>query len=618
MTTYLPGEGVQFRVWAPKRKRVQVIIESQSLELEKDAGGYFSGISRSARPGSLYKFKLDSDDYLYPDPESRFQPEGPHGPSQVVDPNSFQWSDRAWKGIGPKGQLIYEMHIGTFTREGTFQAAQARLNDLANTGITVLELMPLAEFTGHWGWGYDGVDLFAPTHLYGTPDDAKRFIDEAHRLGLGVILDVVYNHFGPDGNYIKQFADEYFTDRYENEWGEAINFSSAPVRDFYLSNGAYWIEEFHFDGLRLDATQDINDDSPEHIIAAISKRIRAAAGDRKVYLVAENEPQYAWMTRSVARGGYGIDALWNDDFHHSAMVRLTGRKEAYYTDYFGSPQEFVSAAKYGYLYQGQRYKWQKKRRGTPALDLQPWNFVSYVQNHDQIANSARGDRVNVLTDAALYRAMSALLILGPATPMLFQGQEFGATTPFFYFCDHPPELCALVDKGRREFLAQFRSIAQPEMQEALPHAGDPALFKASKLDWDERDKNPRIHLLYKDLIQLRREDPVLSAVQARTFDGAVLSPSAFLLRYFNAEHGDRLLLLNFGVDLHLDPAPEPLLAPPPNSRWSVKWSSEHSRYGGSGTFPPDPDQEEKEGANWRIAGHSALLLVPVQDQEIQK
>ena len=406
------------------------------------------------------------------------------------------------------------MHVGTFTPEGTFRAAQQRLKDLADVGITVLELMPIAEFSGRWGWGYDNVDLFAPSHLYGTPDDAKRFIDEAHRLGLGVILDVVYNHFGPDGNYVKAFADEFFTDKYTNDWGEAIDFSSEPVRDFYIRNALYWTQEFHFDGLRLDATQDIHDESPEHIVAVISKRVRAAAGNRKVYIVAENEPQESWMAKTPERGGYGIDALWNDDFHHSATVAMTGRKEAYYTDYNGSPQEFVSSAKYGYLYQGQRYKWQKKRRGSPAFDLKPWSFVAYLQNHDQLANSARGERPNVLTGPALYRAMSALLMLGPATPMLFQGQEFAATTPFLYFCDHQADLCDAVKTGRKEFLAQFRSIAQPAMQERLPDPGDPAAFERSSSIGESDDNDAPLFRLYRDLIRLRREDPVMRPAAA--------------------------------------------------------------------------------------------------------
>ena len=566
-----------------------------------------------ARAGDRYQFRLDEDEYLYPDPESRFQPDGPHGASQLIDPAAFRWTDDQWAGADARRLVIYEMHIGSFTREGTWQSARTQLPELASIGITMLEIMPIAEFSGARGWGYDGVDLFAPSHLYGLPGDAKTFIDEAHRLGIAVILDVVYNHFGPDGNYLKAFADQYFTAKYENDWGDSIDFSTQPVRDFYLRNAAYWIEEFHFDGLRLDATQNIYDyESKEHIIAALTKHVRAVAGKRQVYVVAENEPQQSWTVRPPSQGGHGLDALWNDDFHHSAVVAMTGRTEAYYTDYRGAPQEFVSAAKYGYLYQGQRYKWQKKRRGSPALDLRPWNFVAYLMNHDQVANSARGDRLNTISNPALYRAMSALLMLAPATPMLFQGQEFGATTPFLFFCDHQGELSHLVAAGRRKFLSQFRSLAQPEMQHELEDPGNENAFQQSKLNFGERITNAPVYNLYKDLLRLRREDPVFSEPQYRGVDGAVLSSHSFLLRYFSPEHGDRLLIVNMGRDLALDPAPEPLLAPPRDHLWRVLWSSEHPTYGGTGTHPPDTKE------NWYVAANSALVLVPDPIEENPK
>lgn len=582
---------------------MQVVFKERTVRLQPDSNGYFLGTDPLAAPGDLYKFKLDNDESLYPDPESRFQPDGPHGYSQVIDPSPFAWSDHGWSGVEAQGQILYEMHIGTFTPEGTWDAARAQLKELASAGITVIEVMPINEFSGRWGWGYDGVDLYAPTHLYGSPDDARCFVNEAHRVGLGVILDVVYNHFGPNGNYLTQFSDDYFTDKYTNDWGEAINFASQPVRRFFLANAAYWIEEFHFDGLRLDATQDIQDVSKEHILSAIVKRVREAAGARNVYLVAENEPQRSLMAQPQEKGGFGLDALWNDDFHHSALAAMTGRNEAYFTDYRGAPQEFISAAKCGFLYQGQRYKWQKKRRGSPAFELSPWNFITYLQNHDQVANSARGDRPNALADPGTYRAMSALLLLSPGTPMLFQGQEFGATNRFLFFCDHEKDLCEQVDKGRRKFLAQFRSLAQPEIQAGLGHPCAQAAFEESKLDFSQRKQNSNIYLLYKDLIRLRREDPIFGSPQRRGIDGAVLSEKAFVLRYFSDADGDRLLIVNLGLDLHLDPAPEPLLAPPLNGKWEVLWSSEDPKYGGTGTFPPDSEE------NWRVAGHSALVLV---------
>jgi maltooligosyltrehalose trehalohydrolase len=599
LTTLLPREGVQFRVWAPIRKKVEAVVDGRRFPLKRDAEGYFSGVAKSAQAGSLYQFQLDDDGRPYPDPESRFQPDGPHGPSQVIDPSAYEWNDSAWRGPSPRGQVVYEMHIGTFTPEGTWNAARAELRELASVGITMLEVMPIAEFSGRWGWGYDGVDLFAPTRLYGSPEDAKRFIDEAHAIGIAVILDVVYNHFGPDGNYLNAFAPQFFTDKFENDWGEAIDFSRNQVRDFYIRNAVYWMEEFHFDGLRLDATQDLHDLSDEHILAAMTKRVREAVAPRKVFIVAENEPQNTCLIRD-----YGLDAMWNDDLHHAALTALTGRNEAYYTDYKATPQEFVSAAKYGYLYQGQWYSWQKKRRGTPALDLEPWNFVTFLQNHDQVANSARGERPNTLANPSLYCAMTAFLILAPGTPMLFQGQEFGATTPFLFFCDHGKDLARQVRKGRARFLSQFRSLAQKEIQKTLPDPNDPDVFQRSRLDFGERLRNRAAYDLHKDLLRLRHEDPVFSNLRRGGIDGAVLSHHAFALRYFNAEHGDRLLIVNTGADLHLNPAPEPLLAPPPGSRWKVLFSSEHPKYGGNGTFPPDTDE------NWRIPGYSALAFEP--------
>jgi maltooligosyltrehalose trehalohydrolase len=502
------------------------------------------------------------------------------------------------------------MHIGTFTPEGTWAAAAQQLPALADLGVTVLEVMPVAEFPGQFGWGYDGVDLFAPTRLYGRPDDFRAFVDRAHAAGLGVILDVVYNHLGPDGNYLKQFAEGYFTDRYANEWGEAINFDgpdAGPVREFYVANAGYWIDEYHLDGLRLDATQSIHDASPEHVLAAVARRVRAAARGRKTFLVAENEPQEARLARPAERGGYGLDALWNDDFHHSARVVLSGHNEAYYTDYLGTAQEFVSAAKWGYLYQGQRYRWQGKRRGTPALDLPAAAFVTFTQNHDQVANSARGLRPHAVASPGRHRAVTALLLLGPGTPMLFMGQEFDATSPFLFFADHNPELAKLVARGRADFLAQFPSVATPPVRERLPDPADLRTFRSCKLDTSEREKHAAAYALHRDLLRLRREDPVFRGQRRGRLDGAVLGPEAFVLRWFGGEHGDRLLLVNFGRDLDLDPAPEPLLAPPEGKVWEMLWSSEDPRYGGQGTPPPDTEE------NWRALGNAAVVLHPVNE-----
>lgn len=606
----VPDGGTHFRVWAPKSAYVKVEFGEGNLEqnvqeakLELEADGYFSGHVSGARPGMLYRYQLESGSF--PDPASRFQPEGPQGPSQIVDPSKFQWTDQGWGGIKRSGLVIYELHVGTFTQPGTWAAAEQELPELAKLGITGIELMPVAEFPGRFGWGYDGVDLFAPTRLYGQPDEFRRFVDQAHTLGLGVILDVVYNHFGPDGNYLKQFSESYFTERYKNEWGEAINFDgeqSGPVREFFCANAAYWIDEFHLDGLRLDATQQIFDSSAENIQAALGRQVRQAARGKGTFMVAENEPQDAALVRSVQQGGYGLDALWNDDFHHAAIVALSGHTEAYYGDYKGSPQEFISAIKRGFLYQGQRSAWQRNRRGTMSLDLGPEHFVNFLQNHDQVANSLLGLRAHQLTSPGRMRALTALLLLGPATPMLFQGQEFGASTPFLFFADHNPELSRLVAEGRKTFLCQFSAITneQDPARFIPPHSID--TFLRSKLDLSERGKNAAVYEMHRDLLRLRREDPVFSRLRSGGVDGAVLGTEAFVLRFFSEQQEDRLLIVNLGADLLLRPISEPLLAEVQGCAWVLTWSSESPRYGGGGT----PPIESEEG--WRIPGHAAVVF----------
>jgi maltooligosyltrehalose trehalohydrolase len=601
--------GVYFRVWAPQAKRVELLIgtddSSQPGELQSEAQGYFSGFVPGCAAGDLYRFRLDGREQLLPDPASRFQPEGPFGPSLIVDASQFEWHDAQWNGMGLANQVIYEMHIGTFTTEGTWQAASRQLTELRNLGVTVLEIMPVNDFCGTFGWGYDGVNFFAPTRLYGAPDDLRRFVDEAHCVDLGVILDVVYNHAGPTGNFLKDFSKDYFTDRYENEWGEAINFdgpNSAPVRQFFLSNARYWISEFHLDGLRLDATQALFDASEKHILSDLAETVREAAAPRSTIVIGENEPQESKLMRPAEDQGYGLDGLWNDDFHHTAMVALTGHNEGYYADYVGTPQEFISGAKRGYLFQGQYYRWQKKRRGTPTTGIKPAAFVNYIQNHDQIANSGRGWRVHRMTDPALYRTITALFLLSPQTPMLFQGQEFAASTPFAYFADHEGELVTKVKQGRREFLRQFSSLATETMQAQLPDPTDPKVFASCKLDLSERTRHHEIYALHQDLLRLRRADAAFNSQQSGAVDGAVLGDRAWVLRFFAPDGKDRLLLINLGIDTLLGPVPEPLLAPPPGTSWRVLWSSEDPRYGGTGALPVEDE------TGWLMIGKSAVVL----------
>jgi maltooligosyltrehalose trehalohydrolase len=600
----MPGAGVRFRVWAPRRHRVKVVIAGGEggSELGREAGGYFSGVVDQAGDGTRYWFRLDDEEKLLPDPASRFQPEGPHGPSEVIDPKRFEWTDREWRGLKIAGQIIYELHIGTFTPTGTWEAAKRELDELADLGITVLNVMPVADFPGRFGWGYDGVNLFAPTQLYGRPDEFRSFIDRAHALGMGVILDVVYNHLGPDGNYLNEFSRDYFSKRHRTDWGEAINYdgeNNGPVRDYFLANSAYWVEEFHVDGLRLDATHSIYDDSPDHILAAIGRRARQAARGRSAIVVAEDDSQRVRLIRSQEAGGMGLDGVWNDDFHHSARVALTGRNEAYLGGYRGKPQEFISAVKYGYIYQGQWNSWRKGRRGTSDFTLPQSAFVICLQNHDQIANSGRGERCHQLSSPGLYRAMTALLLLAPCTPMLFQGQEFAASSPFDYFADFEGELKRLVREGRFRMLAEFRSLATAEAQAALADPGDPETFKRCRLDFSERQRHSEVYLMHRDLIRLRRE--FFPAQDRDRVDGAVLSDEAFVLRFFGDD--DRLLLVNMGIDLVLNPAPEPLLAPPKDSEWELIWSSEDPRYGGTGTA----EIETENG--WFIPGQAAVVMV---------
>jgi maltooligosyltrehalose trehalohydrolase len=614
----LIGENkTNFRVWAPKARQIDVAVEDSSSSkrgfhaLTSEAGGYFSGTVKVGS-GTRYRFRVNTDENCYPDPASRFQPDGPHGSSCVVDPGTFRWADSNWPGVTLQGQVIYEMHIGTFTKEGTWRAATQQLEELARIGITVIEMMPVADFPGQFGWGYDGVNLFAPCHLYGKPDDLRAFIDRAHSLHMGVLLDVVYNHFGPDGNYLGMFSDDYLVREKENEWGNAINFdgpNSQPVREFFTTNGRYWIEEFHFDGFRFDATHAIRDESIEYMICAVGRAAREAAGVRSIILVAENDLQEAKMALPSSKGGDDLDGMWNDDFHHSAVVALTGRNQAYFADYSGAPQEFVSAAKHGFLYQGQALSWRKVLRGTPASGIAPEAFVCFLENHDQIANTGTGQRLRFQTSPDRYRAMTALLLLGPWTPLLFQGEEFGASSPFLFFADiGDASVRDAIHKGRAEWLAPFLSLPEKETLNRIPAPDDPNAFVQCKLDFTERQKNRELYDLHIDLLKLRREDSRFRQQSFGGIDGAVLGPASFVLRYFSKENDDRLLLVNFGENQVLRPASEPLLAPPLDHKWEPLWTSNSPRYGGPGEMAVAIHEE------WFLPAESTVALRSVDNR----
>jgi maltooligosyltrehalose trehalohydrolase len=559
--------------------------------------GYFALTIPDAKPGQRYSYRLGAD--LRPDPASRFQPEGVLGPSEIVDPHRYVWNDATWRGIvSPHRQVFYEMHIGTFTKEGTWAAAEKHLADLADVGVTTL-----ADFSGDFGWGYDGVDIFAPSRLYGPPDAARHFIDTAHQLGLAVILDVVYNHFGPVGNFVGQYSPTFFGK--PGEWGDIINFDgpgSASVRAFVIENAEYWIAEYHFDGLRLDATQGIHDSSPEHVVSQLSRAARAAAGDRQIFIVAESEPQDTRLLRHGGAYSDGVDALWNEDWHHAAFVALTGRRQAYFTDYQGNAPEFAAMARHGFLYQGQWYSWQTNPRGGYSSGLPASCFVCFLENHDQVANTGLGTRLFQQVDPALWRTISAMLLLGPGLPLLFQGQEFASSARFPYFADQEGDLADAVRRGRLEFLRQFEGFRVPAVQDRLFKPDDPAGFYGAKLNQDERITNAESVRFHRELLTLRREDAVLGRIGTDevTIESSAPTPSLLLIRYVS-QYGHRLLMVNLADD-HLSPMNDPLFAPLPGKRWKTLWASEAPEYGGSGVVA------FVEAGRWLIQGSSATLL----------
>ena len=592
----------RFTVWAPKRSRVEVAVQTGEasfdyLPLVKDDAGRFSAV-HPVSAGALYKYRLDGSD-TFPDPASRFQPQGPHGPSEVIDARAFQWTDQSWKGVGATGHIIYEIHLGTFSKAGTYAGLREQLSSLRELGVTLLELMPLHNFPGRFNWGYDGVNLHAPATAYGRPDELRALVDAAHAEGLGVILDVVYNHLGPDGNYLSQFTDTWSSKRYPNEWGEPPNFDgegSAGMRELVTDNAALWISEYHLDGLRLDATQNLYDDSPTHIVQAIAQSARQAAGARSIFLVGESERQ------DVALITQGLDAIWVDDFHHCNKVIASGVSEAYTQDYAGSPRELVACALRNGLYQNQLYAWQKAQRGTQVRTLRHEQIVFYLQNHDQVANALTGERMHQTAGEDLARAMTTFFLLLPQTPMLFMGQEFFASTPFYYFVDHAPKLQDAVQAGRLVFLSQFPSAKNAIEREggSPPTPGDG--FELSKLNLDERQTHAKAYAFHRALISLRKSSPLFSLPERDAFEAAVLGDESLVLRWSTPNGtNDKLLVLNLGADVTMTPCSEPLLAPAIGQRWSLLFSSQDSRYGGHGAFASDGT------GPWKLQGRCATV-----------
>jgi maltooligosyltrehalose trehalohydrolase len=613
----LDGRGVSFRVFAPGRTGVDVVVEAgaetHAFPLAPDhEPGAWTGRVPGLAAGARYRYRLAGEPGALADPISRFQPEGVTGPSEVVDA-TFPWTDADFPGIAAHGRVLYELHVGTFTPEGTWQAARARLPELARLGVTVVEMMPVGEFTGEHGWGYDGVLWFAPYHAYGRPEDLRRFVDDAHRYGIGVILDVVYNHLGDVGNVLPRFSPDYMG-KAKSEWGVGLSFderTSRPMRELVKENAAYWIDEFHFDGYRFDATQAIADTSRPDILTEAAEAARAAAPGKRLYLVAENEPQDSRIARPRDAGGSGLDALWNDDLHHAALVALTGHREGYFVDYTGVARELASCVRHGFLFQGQRYRWQGRPRGRPTRGLPPRAFVTFLENHDQLANEGLGQRLWERVSPGRLRALTSLLLLAPWTPLLFQGQEWNATARFPYFSDHEPERAAIVKAGRADFLQQFPRHGAPDERDRFPDPNAPETFASCKLDWGERELplHARAFALHRDLLELRRADPTLrrEGEDGVTVDAVALSDCVLLVRYFGVEDdgsSDRLLVINLGVDLEPDSVAEPLVAPPFGHVWRLTWSSDDPRYGGPGARGPRPPRD------LYAAGEAALFLSP--------
>ncbi len=600
-----PEGAVRFRLWAPAARRIELVLyeEPESvaaparvLEMEPAGDGWYQLVTRAAAAGSLYRFRVG--DVEIPDPASRFNPHDVTGPSCVVDPAAFEWTDAQWRGRPWHEAVIYELHVGTFTPEGTFAGVQARLDHLVELGANTIELMPLADFPGRRGWGYDGVLLFAPDSAYGTPDDLKRLIAAAHRRGLAVMLDVVYNHFGPEGNFLSLYAPQFFSDRHHTPWGAAINFDgdgSRTVRDFYLHNALYWLTEFRLDGLRFDAVHAIHDESTPHILAEIARAVRTGPGrERPIHLVLENAANEAHRL-----DGPGIaesfDAQWNDDVHHCLHVILTGETDGYYEDYAQGPHALLCRGlAEGFVYQGEHSVHEGRPRGEPSAHLPPTAFINFLQNHDQIGNRACGERLSSLVrNEVALRAAAAIVLLAPSPPMLFMGEEWEAPQPFAYFCDFEPELAAKVREGRRREFARFERFR--DALDRLPDAADPATARAAVLDWSvlAEPAHARAFDHYRRLLALRRREIAPRIPQMRTARCIRLEQSgAFAVDWALADGSTLHLLANLSdatVPLVTRMAGRLIFATHPDIRravtrnelepWSVTWllSRRHGR-----------------------------------------
>jgi malto-oligosyltrehalose trehalohydrolase len=521
-------------------------------------GGWFELITDAAKSGSQYHFRIDGEREV-PDPASRFQPRDVHGPSEVIDPFAFEWRDQTWRGRRWEEAVIYELHVGAFTPAGTFSAVGERLDYLADLGITAVELMPVADFPGKRNWGYDGVFPFAPDSIYGRPDDLKELVQSAHAHGIMIFLDVVYNHFGPEGNYLRSYAPQFFTDRHRTPWGDGINFDgpeSRAVRDFFIHNALYWLTEYHFDGLRLDAVQAIIDDSTPHILTELADAVRSSIEpDRHVHLILENDLNQArYLKREKYCQPKWYNAQWNDDIHHALHALITGERDGYYSDYSERPLDQLGRCLVaGFAYQGEVSAYRNgKSRGESAEGLPLTAFVSFLQNHDQIGNGAFGERILSIADCRAVCAATAILLLAPSPPLLFMGEEFGAETPFLFFCDFEKDLAAAVTEGRRNEFSHFTRFADQAKRERIPDPNAAATFEASRLDWSviAEPRHEEWLRVYRDLLKLRRQHvvPRLSMTCAVSANYEVKAPRGLRACWKFPDDSEFVLIANLGVD----------------------------------------------------------------------
>ena len=578
----------EFRVWAPEAQSAHLVLEpaagvAERLPMTKRMEGEFAAQVETAHAGDLYRIQLDNQ-VPWPDPASRFQPRGVHGPSQLIDPSAFVWSDQSWEGVTIERLVLYELHLGTFTPEGTFAAAMGRLPFLAELGVTAVELMPVADFPGERNWGYDGVSLFAPARCYGEPDDLRRLVDTAHKLGLAVHLDVVYNHPGPDGSYLAAFSPFFLSKKHHSPWGAALNFDgpqSHMVRRFFIENALHWIHEYHIDGLRLDATHAIADDSPKHFLAELTEAIdESMRGERRhVVVIAEDERNLAVMATPRSAGGWGLNGVWADDLHHQIHRCLTGESDGYFAGYSGNATDIAATVRQGWFYCGQHSPYFGRNRGTEPSCLPTCAFIVCLQNHDQVGNRALGERLNSLIDLPAYRAATALLLLVPETPLLFMGQEWASSSPFQYFTDHNPELGRLVTEGRRREFARFASFSDPASRERIPDPQSPATFVRSRLSWEESQAEPHAGVvrLYKALLHLRRSDPALQDSSRSSFQIVPLGENGLLLCRRSGA-GKLLLAVQLRESASYDLHEHPLAELSRGQSWSTVLTTEDSEF----------------------------------------